>query len=327
MRQLWDQIGNLARLAPTPHNTQPFRIRPRTHDSADLLLVCDRLLPEEDHGNLYVLSSFGIFATALERAALHVGRILDVAPIEGLDPSKLTLASGTITIGTASIRSETSVVAQDELLALRRTSRLPYEDRVVDPAAIDAMTRAAHSHGHRFIGLKTADEVRAMLRMNTEAILDNLLIARERNEIRGWYRYGPTPENGDGLWEQPMNQPAWELRSAFQFPAMLHVPGLHAWAISRYLRTQRGTLHVAALTGPFRTWPELIKAGRALFDTWLAMAKHNVYMQPFGSMLTNPVYAAKVAEKFAADDVWLVFRFGYSEAPPRAPRLASIVVE
>jgi hypothetical protein len=42
MVKVWEDIGSLARFAPTPHNTQPFRIRPRG-DRAELLLLTERL--------------------------------------------------------------------------------------------------------------------------------------------------------------------------------------------------------------------------------------------------------------------------------------------
>jgi len=58
---------------------------------------------------------------------------------------------------------------------------------------------------------------------------------------------------------------------------------------------------------------------------WLEMAAHDVYMQPMGSMLTNAKYVDAIARQFDVDDCWLVFRFGYSDVPPRAPRLRSIV--
>ena len=57
--RVWDGIGDVARLAPTPHNTQPFRIVPRGPRNADLVVVRDRLLPREDHGNLYMAAAFG----------------------------------------------------------------------------------------------------------------------------------------------------------------------------------------------------------------------------------------------------------------------------
>jgi hypothetical protein len=83
---------------------------------------------------------------------------------------------------------------------------------------------------------------------------------------------------------------------------------------------------VGLLCGAFERWPELYAAGRLLLDVWLEMARHDIYMQPMGSMLTNPVYAAEIAKRFSVDDCWLVIRFGYSDRPARAPRLEHIVV-
>jgi hypothetical protein len=324
---IWREMGALARLAPTPHNTQPFRIRPRGEDGADLLLVADRLLSEEDHGNLYVVSAFGIFMATLERAARHVGRAIAVTPVAELDPAKLTRGSGTVVLGSARITGPRAKEPQDTLLDLRRTSRLPYHDKDVAPAALARFSAIAAEGGHRLKIESDPAVVGPLLRLNAAAVIDNLQLEAEREEIRGWYRYGPTPPFGDGLWQEPMNQPAWELKTAFGAPGLFTLPGLRQFAIHRYLATQKGTRHVALLCGPFATFPELLAAGRMLFEMWLEMAARGVYMQPFGSMLTNPVYAKKIAARFGVDDCWLIMRLGYSDPPPRAPRLESIVVE
>jgi hypothetical protein len=165
-----------------------------------------------------------------------------------------------------------------------------------------------------------------LLRLNAAAIIDNLQLDSEREEIRRWHRIGRTPEFGDGLWQTPMNQPAWELRSAFAIPRMFSLPGLRAFAIHRYLKTQAGTRYVGLLCGPFARWPELVVAGRMLLDLWLSMTASGIYVQPFGSMLTNPVYARMIAEQFKVDDCWLIFRLGHSDPPPRSPRLQSILI-
>jgi hypothetical protein len=43
-------------------------------------------------------------------------------------------------------------------------------------------------------------------------------------------------------------------------------------------------------------------------------------------MLTNPAYAAAIADRFHVSNCWLAMRVGYSDAPPRAPRLESILL-
>ncbi|MFN0245823.1 MAG: hypothetical protein ACKV2T_02875 [Kofleriaceae bacterium] len=322
----WHGIGALARLAPTPHNTQPFRIRPRADGGADLLLVCERLLPDEDPGNAYVTSAFGVFAVALEHAGRAHGHRVTVSPVPELDAGSLP-RTGIVVLGDATLAPTEPIGADTELIKLRRTSRTPYHATPVAPAVLDYLHEVAAAGGQRLSIISEPTSVRAMLRMNAEAIVDNLQNPAEREEVRRWYRLGPTPIHGDGLWQQPMNQPAWQLELAFGAPRVLALPLVRDLAIANYLRTQRGTQHVAVIEGPFATWPERVAAGRALFALWLAMTETNVYMHPFGSMLTNAHYAAWLTRTFSVPDTWLVFRLGHSDPPPEAPRLASIVVQ
>jgi nitroreductase len=336
---VWERISELARLAPTPHNTQPFRIVPRSARTADLIVLRDRLLPREDHGNLYMACAFGIFSTALEHAGRYVGRELVVDIVPQVDVARLHAGDQRIRLGTAALgapgpvgpgetRRTMRIESPNDLSALfraRRTSRLPYYDRDVLGASIAELAHVAAVYGHRFLSFNDAPTVNKVLRLNVDAIIDNLQIRGEREEIQSWYRYGPTPRDGDGLWEQPMNQPAWELRSAFMTPRLFGLPGFRQFARRRYLRTQTGTRHIGLLCGPFAEWPDLVHAGRMLMAFWLEMATHDVYMQPMGSMLTNPKYASAIAKQFRVGDCWLVFRFGYSDEPPRAPRLRTVV--
>ena len=322
----WAAIAELARLAPTPHNTQPFRIRPLDAHRAEVVILRERLLPREDHGNRYVVSAFGILAVTMQLAARQSGLQLTVQQDPDLDPSTLDMGGPQTVVGTAVIAGTCEPEPAVDILNLRRTSRLPYHDRSVNSTALSAFEGALHDSGHRIITHDEPDAVRSLLRLNAQAIVDNLYLDDEREEISRWYRMGRTPRFGDGLWEQPMNQPAWELRSAFMFPHVFHLPGLKQFAIGRYLRTQRGTRHIGLLCGPFQKPADLFQAGQSLMKLWLAMAHAGVYMQPMGSMLTNPAYAREIARRFGVDDCWLVFRFGYSDPPPQAPRLESILI-
>ena len=322
----WRAIADLARLAPTPHNTQPFRIRPLDPHTAEIVALAERFLPEEDHGNLYVASAFGIFAATMEVAAASLGVQVRIIPVDTIDVAGLHRASAPTTLGTATIVGETARSGDARLLDVRRTSRIPYVDRLVDPGVWTALRAITESHGHRLLEFNDRGVVDATLRLNVDALIDNLGLVREREEIRQWYRTGDTPQFGDGLWERPLNQSAFEIRTAFGSPGLFHLPVMRQLATRRYLETQRGTRHIVLLCGAFATWPELVGAGRALFGIWTEMARQGVYVQPMGSMLTNPVYAEKIAQRFAVTDCWLVMRAGYSDIPPRAPRLESILL-
>ena len=51
---------------------------------------------------------------------------------------------------------------------------------------------------------------------------------------------------------------------------------------------------------------------------------HGLYLQPFGSVITNPTSHGRLAERLEVPegdrDLWLLLRLGYSAEPPRSPR-------
>jgi nitroreductase len=322
----WEEIATLARLAPTPHNTQPFRIRPLSARVAQIVALRERMLPVEDTDNLYVLSSFGIFAETLERAARHFGVHLSVTPDADVAPAAIGPGVGPVVLGRAEVLGH--CLPQDERTALesRRTSRLPYEDRLVAPHILGELGRIAVAYGHRFESFDEPEVVRDVLQRNVTALLENNLKPEGLAELRSWIRIADTPDIGDGLWCGPLNQPRWEMRTALMAPRLFLLPGIASIVRRWYLRTQAGTRHVAILRGPFGSWSELVTAGRMLMDLWLAMTRHGLYMLPYGSMITNASCNRYLRERFAADDIWFILRFGYSKVPPKAPRLASVLM-
>lgn len=273
-----------------------------------------------------MVSAFGILAVTMRLAARQLGLELAVSQDLAIDPATLHTSGERIVVGTAVVTGTCTALPPSDILTVRRTSRVPYHDRLVKASTIHAFSSEATAGGHRFLSYDEPSVVNRILRLNADAIVDNLHFEEERREISHWYRTGATPEFGDGLWQEPMNQPAWEIRSAFAFPHLFHLPVFRQFAVHRYLRTQRGTRHIGLLCGPFRRPAELYSAGEALMNLWLEMARAGVYMQPMGSMLTNPSYAAQIAHTFDVDDCWLVFRFGYGDPPPQAPRLQSILI-
>lgn len=326
MADSWDRISELARLAPTPHNTQPYRLRPRGDDEAEIVLVPSRLLPVEDRGNRYVYAALGIFAAAVELAARAIGKHAEVRP--AAYPGVLTLDAAETVVGHVTLSAGAADdTAARKLLTSRRTSRLRYHPRPVEDEAQAKLVALAEAHGHRLLVESEPAKVEDLLAQNAWAIIDNLQIRDDRREIERWVRYGrTTPAEGDGLWEVPLSQPAWELKLGFWLPWLFLVPGLSHLAVWRFARTMLGTQHIALLCGPFREWNDVIGAGTLLMKLWVEMAAHDVYMHPFGSTLTNPKHAKIIGDKFGDPEGWLIFRFGYSDTPPASPRLPSVVI-
>jgi len=58
---------------------------------------------------------------------------------------------------------------------------------------------------------------------------------------------------------------------------------------------------------------------------WLEMTKHNVYMHPFGPIITTAASKEKFIQKINYSDdpnrLWFLVRLGYSDEPPRSFRL------
>jgi hypothetical protein len=262
----------------------------------------------------------------MEMAGKARGIELRVTPEPSVDVANLHRATTPTVLAVATITGTTDAVSDAALLDVRRTSRIPYHDRLVPEETWATLRAITMARGQRLIEHNDRHIVARTLRLNVDALIDNLGLDREREEIRRWYRMGPTPQFGDGLWEVPLNQDSFEIRMAFGSPGFFRLPIVRQIARRDYLGTQRGTRHIVLLCGAFETWPQLVEAGRALLDMWIGMAQAGVYIQPMGSMLTNPKYAAEISRRFNVNDCWLVMRAGYSDAPPRAPRLETILI-
>lgn len=280
-----------------------------------------RLLPVGDRQFRYAYATLGIFALTLERAGAACGR--QVATRIGADPGAAAHGDTPVVVGHVELGD---VVAPSpeaaRCLHHRRTSRLPYDARHATAVARQRLHLVAERHGHELRVEDDPARVRWLLKENAHAIIANLQHGDERRELAQWVRVDAhTPEVGDGLWSTPLGQPRWEIRAGFSAPWSFKLWGLSQLAVNRYVQTMGATPHVALLRGPFTTWPELVAAGRCLMDLWLELSAHDLYMHPFGSTLTNPTYADRIANFYGAGDGWLIFRFGHSAPPPASPRL------
>jgi hypothetical protein len=92
-----------------------------------------------------------------------------------------------------------------------------------------------------------------------------------------------------------------------------------------YFSSMKGTTTIAWLKGPFKTPHDWIQAGHMLCKLWLTMTKYNIYLHPFGSIITNHKAHQQLVEKINAHEgekeLWLIMRLGYSNEPPRSQRL------
>lgn len=320
----WLDLVEDARLAPSPHNTQPWRVGPISAHEADLYAPVDRLLPVEDPDGRFLTAGTGIFVEALEVAAAARGLRLEYEP---LFPDLGVEAAEPALVARLSLHPSTSNGNFPlELLERRRTSRLPYDGRPAPDRALRELAAIAESFGHRASFSSDPELVRFVLELNAATLFDDLAEDDRRTEIAHWTRRseGEASRLADGFSPSCLGFPP-ALISLFLDRHRLCEPRLVRAVLTRiYLRSMRGTATVGWIAGPWRTPPEWLDAGRMLMRFWLALTAHGLYLQPFGSVITNSRSHARLAEHLSVDEdggeIWLLLRLGFSAEPPRSAR-------
>ena len=92
-----------------------------------------------------------------------------------------------------------------------------------------------------------------------------------------------------------------------------------------YGKSMKGTGHIAWISGSFSNRKDWLRAGEALQHLWLELTRSNACLHPFGSVITNESaykkFKSYVNHTDAEGELWLLFRMGYSNEPPRSYRL------
>lgn len=326
-QNLWSEILEYGRFAPSPHNIQPWRFRYEQDDSVTLLYDPQRLLPDTDPTGRFCTVGFGILLETLSIAAaahrLKVGvsyltRALD-PHTKGLQPlAQLTLIE----------RDDEDVEPLPRQLILdRRTSRLPYDDMPVAEPVLKELAVIADRFGHCLEFSTEKKEVDWVVSLNARTMFFDMADPMSRNEVGGWIRYNrnEAAEKADGLAAYAMLFPGWLMHLFVKQNYLFRIPGIKQLSLAFYEHSMKGTRTVAWLSGPFETFEDWERAGRMMARLWLTMTEHGVYLHPFGSVITNPTSHEIMAQHFANQerdhDLWLLVRLGHSQEPPQAKRL------
>jgi hypothetical protein len=91
--------------------------------------------------------------------------------------------------------------------------------------------------------------------------------------------------------------------------------------LQRIYRKQLGIVPtIGMLAGPFWEAESAFESGRFLMHFWLALAKRDLYIHPYGNLVTNKPAAEWCREVLGVSDIWLIFKIGFSKAPPQSYR-------
>ena len=213
-----------------------------------------------------------------------------------------------------------------ELLAQRRTARGAYDGRRAAADALSSLEALTKQAGHLVRFTSEPADVDWIVALNADTVFYDLADDEVRAEIGRWVRRSEREarQTRDGFSPRCLGFPG-PLVNLFFFHHRLF-SSRPARAILRrlLLHSTRGTRTVGWIQGPWSTPEDWYESGRMLMRFWLELTRHGLYLQPYGSVITNPTAHALMANKLAVDasqgEVWLLLRLGYCPPPARSLR-------
>ena len=322
---LWREAVAFARWAPSPHNIQPWRVRVISGMQCELYCDPSRLLPVTDPTGAFTTMGMAMFVEYLSVAAAPHGYAVRAQ----YEHHRLDFdATEPFLFATLALEPSTTHATVDRQLILdRRTSRLPYDDRIVEERALTALSRIAREHGYTMGWSSDKAMVDWMVDLNRDTLFADLADDPTRRELRRWIRTTDeeAEQKKDGLWSHCLRFPGWLLKAFFDD----HEKWGHGWRKqvcgNMLVNGMRGTRTVAWWSGPFSTPEQWTQCGAMLAHSWLEMTRQGIGMHPFGSIITNPSAHARLGERLApvtdGSAHWLLVRLGHSDVPPRSLRV------
>ena len=329
---LWLDIVEEVRWYPSPHNSQPIKLRAISETAARVYYDLDLGLPAESFGIPFGHVCAGVFLESLSVVAAARG----YRTIESLSHSDMDFGAvdrlhliGTVQLEPATADAETRSVDQRRLAAFRsrRTSRRPYDRRIVGDDILTAATSIASGLGYVFRSTIDSRTVSALVRINQKTLFSDLRNNAVYAEIMQWLRFSKdeAAAKADGLSAETLIMPGRVLGFAMRHRGLWSFPVIGGIIRSMYLRTMQGVRQLGWLEGPFAEPAHFLEAGRTFMRIWLFFSERGVYLHPFGTVITNPASHAEFVKAAGIHEsggsmAWMLFRFGFSSTPPAPHR-------
>ena len=325
---VWKELVETARYAPSPHNVQPWRLRILSDETAELLIEKRRTLPKEDTTGSFIILSMGLFIEALTivagNSSLKLGFEL-CQPASRFTPEQIAKADDELLpFARLSLGEQIAVepVFDNALFHKRRTSRISFSSQPVPNEAVEALSKLAREWGQSYQQVTDPEIIEKILERNIEAVFEDLNVPAYHDEIVEWFRFtdSSSRQTRDGLDYRCMNSSRLSFWLAARVPRLMQLP-LSKTLLKKIYRSQLG--HVPAigmLAGPFWDPESAFETGRFLMRFWLELAKQDLYIHPYGNMVTNKAAAEWCLKVTGVPYVWLLFRIGFSKEPPQSYR-------
>ena len=321
----WYDLVDIAKWCPTVHNLQPQKIKVISENRAELYYDPKRLLPHGDPKSVFSTVAMGIFIEHLSIAASKFDYDVKIEKVH--NNIDIESKGNTLFATLALVKSQKEEALDSSLIKKRRTSRTKYDEISVDDSVLDELKSEAELYENKFYYTKEESKIKFIKKINQEALFYDLGNDDIRNELDNLFRY--SKENAeikkDGLWSKCMGFGGGLLRSVFQEHERW-TKGLPKIVLrNTYLSSFNGTSTICWYRSNFKSTEDFISDGRMFARAWLRLTSYNLYMHPFGSLITNPEAYKQINKELNDKEnnkpIWLIFRVGYSKLPARSFRL------
>ncbi len=329
MQNIWENLLETAIHAPSPHNVQPWRVKINSETGAELFIDSKRTLPKEDITGSFIILTMGLFIEALSILAERKGFRLTYKLLHEPDwyaPAILEIKEKSL-IPFAKLNLTKSEVIEnnytEDLFLKRRTSRLNLLDKSIPAEIVSSLQEISKDFTQKFSVAIEIKQIERIMNWNTQATFEDLNSAQYHDEIIGWFRYSDKSscQHLDGLDYRCMNTPRLTFWMSAKMPWLMRVP-ISRQILAKIYRAQLGNVPtLGIIAGGFWKPSDAIDAGKFLMRFWLETAIHNLYIHPYGNLVTNRKVAQLVEKELGISDIWLIFKIGYSTEPPKSYRL------
>ena len=316
---IWDDIISIARWTPSPHNTQPWKVDVLDDSHARLLLDHRRALPKEDVTGFFIISALGCFIQSVRLLAANRGYRLICNPVSAPPEDHLEPFAD---LQLEKIDTPTETI-DESLFRTRQTSRLPTRHAPLPTETLSRLRAIAEPYQQSIIHISDPTTVDHLMQANLDAVVSDINSRDYHDEVVSWFRFTQraAKRTRDGLSAKCMTIPPAEFFLFAHAPWAARLPLIGSIFRKQYQRRIGATQHLLALSGPFWNREAATQAGECLMRLWLEMAAHNLYIHPFGNLVTNHKAKSSLDRITGDPNIWIVFRIGATPTPPQSERL------
>ncbi len=319
LKNPWRTLIEAAATSPSPHNAQPWKVRIIDETQSELFIDRKRALPDEDTTGCFMICAMGIFCEALAGIAATYGLELSAEYFEPSFDNELNLFAKL----NLSKANEANAPFPRELYSKRKTSRLPNVKKSVADNLLNRFKTIKCATGQQLSVVSDAETIHWMMNLNLETTFIDMNNGPYRKEFHNWVRTNPreSAERRDGLDARCMNLRPIEFWMNANFYWMYRIPVISTF-IKHWYRFRMGHIqHFGVISGSFWDSQSAMAAGKYLLKLWMEMAREDVHIHPFGNLVTNREARNALEKKLGIENIWLVFRMGYTKEPPGSYRL------